>query len=228
MGAQKNLKDLKSLMKDGRGSATVATSNENVTVTRWLDNKLVHVMSSYAGKEPLDKVNRYDRVQKKVIEVKRPYAISEYNKFMGGIDLNDRMVAHYPHGLKNKKFYLRIFYHILNVAIVNAWIVQNTVLKSEMSLVDFKIDICQTIFDMCKSVKKRGRPSQELEPVVKRRARPGCSNELRLHSGGHYPEKRELQNAPRCRDKNCHRRTRYFCMRCDIPICPECMRNFHS
>lgn len=33
----------------------------------------------------------------------------------------DRMIAYYPHGFKNCKWYLR-FFHLLNMNIVNAWI----------------------------------------------------------------------------------------------------------
>lgn len=29
---------------------------------------------------------------------------------MGGVDLMDRMIAHYPHGFKSKKWYFRVFF----------------------------------------------------------------------------------------------------------------------
>lgn len=99
-----------------RGSSSIATSDDNITVVRWKDTKLVHTISTYAGAIPEDTTKRYDRKDKKRTEVSRPFSIQEYNKFMGGVDLMDRMIAHYPHGFKNKKWYLRVFFHFLNVS----------------------------------------------------------------------------------------------------------------
>lgn len=198
-------------------------------MTRWVDNKPVHMLSSFAAREPVDVVKRYDRKEKKIVEIQRPFSIQIYNKFMGGIDMADRMVAHYPHALKNKKFYLRIFFHLLNVSIVNAWIVHNTTINKRLSLVDFKISIISTVFDLSKTNRIRGRPSVTPPPVViKKRARSGCSAEVRLDGAGHYPDKRNFSSALRCRYKHCSARTRYFCVKCDVPVCPECMKGFHD
>lgn len=92
-----------------RGFSSIATSDDNITVVRWKDTKLVHTISTYAGAIPEDTTMRYDGKDRKRIEVSRPYSIQEYNKFMGGVDLMDRMIAHYPHGFKNKKWYLSFF-----------------------------------------------------------------------------------------------------------------------
>lgn len=65
--------------------------------------RLVHMISNYADKAPQDIVQKWDRKTKTYIEVIRPQAIIQYNKFMGGVDMSDRMVAHYPHSIKNKR-----------------------------------------------------------------------------------------------------------------------------
>lgn len=227
MGADEMLKSEKDLGKEGRGTMSVVTSTDNITITRWMDNRPVHMLSTFAGKEPMDKVQRYSRILNKMVEVSRPFSVSTYNKFMGGVDMSDRMVAHYPHALKNKKFYLRIFFHLLNVALVNAWVVFRNTENNKMSFVDFKLSICHAVFES-RVKKRKGRPSQQEEIEVKKRARPGCSDEVRLDVTGHFPDKRDLANALRCRYKQCKKRTRYFCLKCDVPLCPECMSGFHS
>lgn len=93
-----------------RGSCSIATSDDNITVVRWKDTKLVHIISTYAGAIPEDTTMRYDRKDRKRIEVTRPFSIQEYNKFMGGVDLMDRMIAHYPHGFKNKNGISEFFF----------------------------------------------------------------------------------------------------------------------
>lgn len=47
----------------------MATSDDNITVIRWLDTKAVHTISSYAGAEPEDKAHRYDRKEKKELKL---------------------------------------------------------------------------------------------------------------------------------------------------------------
>ena len=85
-----------------RGSCSIATSNSNMTAVRWKDTKEVHMLSTYAGAEPEDEVQRWDRKEKNIVTISRPFAIAEYNKFMGGVDLIDRIIAHYPLASKTK------------------------------------------------------------------------------------------------------------------------------
>lgn len=59
---------------------------------------------------------------------------------MGGVDLMDRMIAHYPHGFKSKKWYFRVFFHLLNMSIVNSWILYRKTYNN-MPLVTFKAHI---------------------------------------------------------------------------------------
>lgn len=59
--------------------------------------------------------------KKQRLTLSHPYSIPTYNKCLDRVDMNDRMVAHYPHSFQNKKLYLRIFLHFMNVAMVNAW-----------------------------------------------------------------------------------------------------------
>lgn len=53
-----------------RGWSSMATSDNNITVIRWLDTKAVHTISTYAGAQPEDKEQRYDRKEKQKIEIK--------------------------------------------------------------------------------------------------------------------------------------------------------------
>lgn len=134
-GIKEHLLDGKYLQ---RGWTSLATSNDNITVLRWQDNKLVHTISTYAGAIPEDKAKRFDRKSRTTIEITRPYAISEYNRFMGGVNIMDRMIAHYPHGFKNRKWYLRIFFHFLNISIINSWILFKKSIDPNLPLGQFK------------------------------------------------------------------------------------------
>lgn len=41
-----------------------------------------------------------------------------YNRDMGGVDLLDRILAHYPHAVKGKRWYLQIFFNFFNMAVM--------------------------------------------------------------------------------------------------------------
>lgn len=222
-----------------RGSCTMATSKDNITVLRWIDKREVHMISSYAGAEPFDEILRYDKKEKTKIPITRPFCIQEYNKSMGGVDFMDRLISHYPHGFKNKKWYLRIFFQFLNIAIVNSWILYRQSQNPPLSLLCFKASIATSLTQLnsiSDRLKKRGRPSNSPcaspSPVLlKKKTREGQNKsipEIRYDGQNHWPKKYEMKSALRCHDDLCRSRTRYKCSKCDEPVCPECMEHFHS
>lgn len=215
-----------------RGMSSTVTSSDNITVVRWIDNNAVHTVSTYAGAIPDDEVARYDRSKKQKIMISRPYSVQQYNMFMGGVDLMDRMIAHYPHGLKNKRWYLRVFFHLVNMAIVNAWTLYK-VKKDEptMPLLTFKASLATALISLGVARTKRlGRPSTTLAENTKKKrtAPPKVPLEIRYDGIDHYPVKVKTAQAPRCHDRICKSRTRYMCGKCQESVCPECMGNFHT
>uniref|UniRef100_A0A1B0AA25 DDE_Tnp_1_7 domain-containing protein n=1 Tax=Glossina pallidipes TaxID=7398 RepID=A0A1B0AA25_GLOPL len=72
--------------------AALITENSIIFAVLWNDNNVVHMISTYAGVEPQDYVQRWDRKTKKCITITRPFAVTEYNKFMGGVDMSDQLI----------------------------------------------------------------------------------------------------------------------------------------
>lgn len=233
-GADKKLKPLKELKADGRGSTSICTSADNITVTRWLDNSLVHVVSSYAGRQPEGSTKRYNRKERKVMDVTRPYSVELYNKHMGGVDLVDSLIARYRNDVRNKRGYLRIFFHLLNAAVVNAWIVWrwDKGVEHPMDQLEFRSRVAKALIfrgEAAQSSKRRGRPSNDSPTApIKKRVFNHVPLEKRLDGGRHFPKKSEQKYASRCRSLACRSKTRYLCGRCNVPLCPECFQSFHS
>ncbi|KAJ8886980.1 hypothetical protein PR048_013194 [Dryococelus australis] len=149
---RKKLPDSKLL---SHGMSAVVTSSDNITIVRWIDNNPVHTISTYAGSFPENEVKRWDRFKTERIEIPRLFSIEQYNMLMGGVDLMDRMIAHYPHGFKNKRWYQRLFFHLVNMALVNSWYLFK--LKNQdhkMPLLTFKASVATALINLGTSRKR--------------------------------------------------------------------------
>ncbi|KAK3103740.1 hypothetical protein FSP39_021492 [Pinctada imbricata] len=56
-------------------------------------------------------------------ETGRPHVNTSYNKRMGGVDKLDQMCSYYPVGRSGTKWWRYIMWYLVNMVIVNAWIV---------------------------------------------------------------------------------------------------------
>ena len=116
------LKTDKQLQELGRGFMhSVFDKDRNMVLVKSYDNKAVTLSGIYIGIEPVGKVKRYDRAEKKHIKVKRSALVNVYNSKMGSVDLHEMMSTLYKRLLKSKRWYLYLFYHTLTMAMVNAW-----------------------------------------------------------------------------------------------------------
>lgn len=225
------LKSEKVLQKMGRGGMSVATSSDGITVTRWVDNSLVHIVSSYAGKEPITICKRFSRKEKRYVQIPVPRSVAVYNKHMGGVDLMASLVARYRNDIRNNRWYMIIFYDMLNVLVCNAWILWRWEGKERLDFLQFKSSVATALIQGGAaeiSRRKRGHPSTQSPPSLKKRATRFVPVERRFDGGRHFPVKIQASHPNCCRDGNCKRKTRYRCDRCDIPLCPGCMASFHT
>ena len=68
-----------------------------------------------------------------------PDVIKMYNQGMGGVDLvNQRTAAYHLNRKSSIRFYLRIFFNLMDVACVNAFIVYNMMHQNNLILLDYK------------------------------------------------------------------------------------------
>ncbi|MCL4125853.1 UNVERIFIED_CONTAM: hypothetical protein GTU68_039532 [Idotea baltica] len=228
-------KDTKQLKMEGRGSFDYCVEKVSDCIAiKWHDNKEVHLLSNYAGIEPLDKCSRWDGKLNKKIEIDRPFAINEYNQYMGAVDLSDMFIELYRINFKSRKWYMRIFFYLLDLSVVNAWLLQRRIRRhtqtgKETSLLSFKDDISAAF--MTKDSSERGRPSESEKPKESKRRKVGAhpADSTRLDKISHWPEWDSSQH--RCRVcVNAH--TKVKCSKCDVGLCftknRNCFRQYHD
>lgn len=128
-------------------------------------------MSNFCGKNPELSVERFDKKLGRKITVDCPNIVSEYNKFMGGVDLLDSFIGRNKIKIRSKKWYMRLFYHLVDTALVNAWLLYK---RAELqkgnnvkdTLADFRLKVGETLCKMGKTSIARGRPSELTKNLI--------------------------------------------------------------
>ena len=66
-----------------------------------------------------------------------PPVLKAYNNRMGGVDRHDRLVGHHSIPLTTKRGYLKVFFHLLDSAVANSWILfKNQKTKGKWNLAE--------------------------------------------------------------------------------------------
>ena len=117
-----SLKTDEGLKKLGRGADDYTTeAGTNGMALKWYDNKPVYLVSSYKGRHPVETVKRWSVARRQYVELPRP-EMKEYNCHMGGVDLQDMLVALYRTNIRVKRYYLHIGFHLLDMCVLNVWL----------------------------------------------------------------------------------------------------------
>lgn len=238
----KKLPKDKDIMSLARGSSLeMVTKIDDVEIASvtWRDTKVVSLISNFVGANPMQSVERFDKKLKKKVVVDCPNIVKEYNSNMGGVDLLDSMIGRGKIKIRSKKWYMRIYYHLLDITITNAWILYKKVnfhrgveKKRMMTLGDFRIELSVTLCKLNRVSRNVGRPPTEVSRKIDlKRKRPNCCpippKAARLDKMDHWPQwfGKRLQ----CKMPECKGYTFIKCSKCRISLCCNKQRNcFHQ
>lgn len=212
----------------------------DVSSVIWKDNRCVHFLSTFTGKEPELTVRRYERKTKTHVQINCPEVVKFYNEHMGGVDLMDSHLGRFAITLKCRKWYFRLYYHLMDLSMINAWVLYKTIMKLKnpeanvMCQKKFRIEVIECLCRMGKSTPKRGRPSQDIQPeLVKRQKRAPKlvlpPKDVRTDSFEHWPHYSEKRN--RCKFPGCGGYSFISCFKCQVHLClnkdRDCFSSFH-
>ena len=102
-----------------RGASKWLT-RDNIGYVKWMDTRVVHAISTAFSPSEMKEAKR-TQTDGTAVKIKCPKSIMEYTRRMGGVDRFDRQCALYSVSRKSKKWWLKIFYFILDAAVVNAF-----------------------------------------------------------------------------------------------------------
>lgn len=226
------------LQKIGRGTYDFRVEqNNNFVAVKWHDTRAVTLVSTFAGPEPTSKVRRWDKKQKKHVEVDIPFTVREYNSFMGGVDLLDCFLSKYRYPMKSRRWYMTLFWSTLTMGVINAWLLYrrdcellHLPKKSVLKRRSFQAQVASALIEV-NTARKRGRPLEEEEPkslTPPRKIRKGPCVDVQKDMYAHWP----VKVAKRGRCKVCQvNNTDTLCEKCDVRLCcnekRNCFKQFH-
>lgn len=205
---------------------TVAYQRGKVMLLKWKDKKDVCLLSTIHNSE-METTRKRD---KEGNIISKPKLVIDYNDTMGGVDRLDQHLHDYPTTRKRgKKYYKKIFFHIVDMCVWNAFVLYQKNGGQRNHLEFRKTLIEKLIIKFNTNTKKVGRPSSQ----------PGPLRLIERHFPEHVPPT-EKKAAP-CRycavccskrdekGKKKRKETRYYCRHCNVGLCAvPCFMLYHT
>lgn len=219
----KNLPTPKLKLKTGE--TKIYRKNDEVSLLLWKDKNLVAILSTLFGDNSTQTVRRYKKGGVGEL-VKKPTAVCEYNKHMGGVDIADQYISSYSFTRKSLKWWRKMFFWLLETAIVNSFILYNTnqERKNVVRQRRYRKMLIKELVGEVRNVRKRGRPSSLVE-------------DERLNGKLHLPyplEGGKTKDCAVCSDRRPgkeRKRSKFFCKTCSNNPglhMGECFEKYHS
>lgn len=155
-----------------------------------------------------------------------PLSIKKYTEFMGGVDHFDHFRASYPLGRKSRKNWHRLFWFLLEAAVINAYIVYMTTHSERRNThKEFRLRLGRGLINNFTSRKK-------IAPVFKTKkgGATAVPEELRKADvGTHMPELSKFRRCRMCSTRAKEQRSKYICKICKVSLCAApCFEMFHQ
>lgn len=213
-------------------------TTEDITISKWKDRgkKAVNVISTMHKPDKIVKVLRTQKDGTRT-EVDCPESVAEYNRYMGGVDKFDQLLAAYPITWKSKRWWLRVFYYCIDASIVNSYILYKTKLKElnngkkPLTHLQFRSLLANELIGSYSGRVKTG-PISQFGTGRKRNhpdGRATLRNSLRLNNvGKHLPIEGTRRRCAFCSTTKEQKRSTICCQECTVALCLNCFVPFHK
>lgn len=215
--SRKGLPYLKDKLAAGE---TKSYFTKDMMALKWKDKREVFILSSLHD----DSFENSKKINSKNNEFfQKPKCIIDYSNNMGGVDRNDMQISFSECVRKSVKWYKKVFFHILDITVRNAYVLYKLNTGKILQLSDFRLEIINSLLEIYGVSRKRiGRPAKNPSFRLIQRHFPDLL--------ANYSEsKRSRKECAVCKAKNIRKETIYFCKDCNVPLCViDCFKIFHT
>lgn len=196
-------------------------STQRLLALKWQDKREVRLLSS------LHNSSMVTAKRKNNEDIVKPKCVVDYNESMGGVDRTDMLLSTTESVRKSVKWYKKVFFHLLDLAVLNSHCIYKMKTGSLIPLLDFQRQLIKDLIAKYKQVQPRSSGS---------RTSTGHSP-LRLiarHFPSMYPRrpkdnKKISKRCVVCSAQKKRKETCYTCRNCDVALCVVgCFEKYHT
>lgn len=181
-------------------------------------------------------VKRWDKSKKVYVHLPTPAVIKVYNRGMGGVDRCDQLLSFYRIKTKSTKWYRRVLFHFIDLALVNAYILYKE--KTPTPLFEFKLDVAISLM----YGEKFDDPTTIGAVMLRQAATVNYAENgdpiggevldfVRYDGVNHLPEAAAIAGRT-CKMQGCKKRSVIWCRKCRVYLCVKkeknCFVDFHT
>lgn len=210
---------------------------KDVAFVLWQDNKEVTLLTNTFHPKNRTFVARTQKDGNKR-NLPCPLVVKEYTNRMGGVDRFDQVRNTYSVGRRSKRWWLRVFYFLLDVSITNACMLYSQTSRSaKLTHLEFRVAVARGLIAGFTS---RKRKSVALNTATYKITKTEVSNRQKVigavpheqrysNVGDHMPAHSTYRRCKHCSTKNNDKRTKIMCGKCKVPLCvTPCFAAFHT
>lgn len=125
------------------GESCILHNRKNIVVTKWLDKRKVLFLSSeHDSNYKMTTSGRIRSVKYK------PAVQVEYNKYKRAIDRHDQLLSYYSCEHKTLRWYKKVIIHVIQICLVNAFLLYRKINNSNIELHSFRKDILENLLHL--------------------------------------------------------------------------------
>ncbi|XP_043283530.1 piggyBac transposable element-derived protein 4-like [Venturia canescens] len=212
-----------------RGDCEYKTSPDGLVWLKWMDKKAVYFLSNFHDPLEMVTVKRKEKDGSST-SIRCSKIVRDYNQHMGYVDNADQLKSTYARDRKSKKWWQRIFWHLMDTAVVNAYILyieQGN--RDNLNLKTFRLGLVNALVGASIECKK-GRHSK---PQARGGRKPQVSINKRQAESKHMPlYDSNRKRCAHCSTKNVEQRSHWKCTICKVPLClnnvKNCFADYHK
>ena len=206
-----NRKFMPTLEVKKKGDVDFASSPLGMLALAWMDRKRVNLLSTIHRNPDLQEVQCREPGETKI----KPGIVLDYNHGKTGVDVSDQMTSYYQTRRKSVKWYQTLFWHLVDQAVVNAYLVWKILggpSRAKSPQITFRKALLRDWFGMA-------APDYQSPP----KKRP-LSTDCLLEKASKYRRCRWCRSAWKTRKD-----TKYWCRQCAVHLCPgHCFNSYHA
>ena len=197
--------------------------DDSMLCLKWQDKRDVLLLSTLHDDSMVEVQRRSRLVTGGVEGIKKPKVVHEYNQHMGGVDQSDQLLMYYGYSHRQVKWWKRVFFHLLDLSIVNASVLYNIVNTEQLTQLEFRVEVANGLLEgYTRRQPRHYTVSQELPLRLTERPFPEKVDTDTPHGG------RPRCEVCRARGKK-RSQTKYRCKVCKVPLhLEDCFETYHT